>query len=87
MATLIGRILRKHMPFFASFATGLGRHIRHEFYEEMCAKSGVVRHKMYVYMYYTCTYYSKLEHSGIHVHVHVHACTEIEEMVNAMSNM
>ena len=29
MATLIGRILCKHMPYFASFATGLGRHIHH----------------------------------------------------------
>lgn len=46
-ATLIGRILCKHMPFFAMFATGLGHHIQHIFYENMCIKSEVVRY-MYV---------------------------------------
>ena len=39
---LIARVLRKHMPFFKKFGAGLEPHIRHEFYEEMSAKSEVV---------------------------------------------
>ena len=39
---LIARVLRKHMPFFKEFGVGLERHIRHEYYEEMSAKSEVV---------------------------------------------
>ena len=39
---LIARVLRKHMPFFKEFGAGLERHIRHEYYEEMSAKSEVV---------------------------------------------
>ena len=44
---LIARVLRKHMPFFKEFGVGLERHIRHEFYEEMSAKSEVVSVLMY----------------------------------------
>ena len=47
MVTLIGLVLCKYMPFFAKFSTGLGRHIRHEFYEDMCTKSNVVSTCMY----------------------------------------
>lgn len=42
MAILMGRILRKYMPFFTKFATGLGRHIFHEHYEDLSTKSHVV---------------------------------------------
>ena len=43
MAILMGRILRKNMPFFEKFATGLGRHIFHEHYDDLSTKSEVVR--------------------------------------------
>ena len=39
---LISRVLKKHMPFFKEFGSGLERHIRHEYYEEMSSKSNVV---------------------------------------------
>ena len=42
LAILLGRIFRKNMPFFETFATGLGRHIMHEHYEDMCSQSEVV---------------------------------------------
>lgn len=42
IAILMGRILRKHMPFFKKFGTGLGRHIFHEHYEDLSTKSNVV---------------------------------------------
>ena len=43
LAILMGRILHKNMPFFTKYATGLGRHIRHDFSEDMSAKSKVER--------------------------------------------
>ena len=39
---LIGRILVKYMPFFTHFASGVEKHIRHEYYKEMSQKSVVV---------------------------------------------
>ena len=42
VAILIGRILRKHMPFFKKFGTGLGRHIFHQHYDDLSSKSDVV---------------------------------------------
>lgn len=36
------RILKEYMPFFSSFGSGLERHIRHQYYEEMSQKSEVV---------------------------------------------
>lgn len=42
LTVLIGRTLRAHMPFFAKFADGLGRHIMHEYYDHMSTKSEVV---------------------------------------------
>lgn len=44
-AYLIARILKKHFPFFAEFAAGLQKHIKHEHYQEMSEKSNVVRNK------------------------------------------
>lgn len=41
---LFTRVLKKCMPWFAKFATGLDRHIKHEFYEQMSRKSEVVSH-------------------------------------------
>ena len=41
-AVLIGRIIKKYMPFFATFASGLEEHILHSHYHEMCMKSEVV---------------------------------------------
>ena len=41
-AILIARTLTKHMPFFKKFGSGLERHLVHERYEEMSAKSEVV---------------------------------------------
>lgn len=35
-------ILKEYMPFFLSFGSGLERHIRHKYYEEMSQKSVVV---------------------------------------------
>lgn len=40
---LVGRILKKRMPFFARFASDLEDHITHIHYKEMCKKSKVVR--------------------------------------------
>ena len=40
---LIGRTLRKNIPFFADFAVGIEKHIKHEFYDQMSRKSKVVR--------------------------------------------
>ena len=42
LSILIGRVLKKHMPFFKEFGNGLERHIRHEYSEEMGMKSNVV---------------------------------------------
>ena len=42
LAILMGRILRKDMPFFEKFETGFGRHIMHEHYDDMCTESEVV---------------------------------------------
>ena len=42
MAFMIGCILRKHIPFFMKFGTGLGRHIFHEHYDDLSAESKVV---------------------------------------------
>lgn len=39
---LFAWILKKYIPFFAKFGTGLERHIQHEFYHEMSQKSEVV---------------------------------------------
>ena len=43
LAILMGRILCKNIPFFTKYAIGLGRHIQHDFSEDMSAKSEVVR--------------------------------------------
>lgn len=51
---LIARVLRKHMPFLKKFGAGLERHIRHEFYEDMSAKSEVVSTDV---LHCTCTTY------------------------------
>ena len=42
LAVLVGCILRKHMPFFDKYASGLGRHIMHEYTDHMSTKSEVV---------------------------------------------
>lgn len=39
---MIARVLKKYMPYFKKFGSGLERHIRHEYYEEMSMKSKVV---------------------------------------------
>jgi L1 cell adhesion molecule like protein len=39
---LVARVLKQYMPFFEKFGSGLERHIRHKFYEEMGQKSEVV---------------------------------------------
>ena len=39
---LISRVLKKRLPFFKQFGSGLERHIRHKYYEEMAHKSEVV---------------------------------------------
>lgn len=41
-AILIGRVLKKHMPFFSCFGSGLEKHIKHEYYQQMSQKSEVV---------------------------------------------
>ena len=38
----IARVLKKFMPFFAKFGSGLERHIKHDFFKEMSQKSEVV---------------------------------------------
>lgn len=38
----VARILKEYMPFFSSFGSGLERHIRHQYYEEMSQKSEIV---------------------------------------------
>ena len=43
MAILMGRLIRKNMPFFEKFATGLGRQICHKHYNHLSTKSEVVR--------------------------------------------
>ncbi len=39
---LISRILKKNLPFFEKFATGVPKHIKHKFYKELSKKSEVV---------------------------------------------
>lgn len=39
---LVARVLKQSMPFFEKFGSGLERHIRHNYYEEMGQKSEVV---------------------------------------------
>ena len=41
-AILVGRLLKKHMPFFATYGSGLQSHIKHVYYKEMAQKSKVV---------------------------------------------
>ena len=41
-AILVGRVLKKRMPFFSTFASGLEEHITHVHYKEMSQKSEVV---------------------------------------------
>ena len=41
-AFIAARVLKKYMPFFKKFGSGLERHIHHEFYTEMSSKSEVV---------------------------------------------
>ena len=38
----VARVLIKFMPFFAKFCSGLERHIKHDFFEQMSQKSEVV---------------------------------------------
>lgn len=42
-AILFGRVLKKYMPYFAKFGSGLEEHIVHSNYKEMSSKSVVVR--------------------------------------------
>lgn len=39
---LMCQTLKKYMPFFGKFATGISRHIKHEYFAEMSQKSEVV---------------------------------------------
>lgn len=39
---LVARVLKKHMPFFKKFGSGLERHLKHKYYKEMSMKSEVV---------------------------------------------
>ena len=41
-AIMVCRVLKKHMPFFAKFGSGVERHIRHIYSDEMSRKSEVV---------------------------------------------
>ena len=41
-AVLVCRILKKHMPFFSTFGSGVERHIQHSYSREMAMKSEVV---------------------------------------------
>lgn len=43
LTILIGRVLKSHMPFFATFGAGLEKHIMHPYYRQMSQKSEVVR--------------------------------------------
>lgn len=52
------RTLKKYMPFFGKFATGISRHIKHEYFAEMSQKSEVVSlvyliKVIVLYVYYT----------------------------------
>lgn len=42
MSILIGRTLKRYMPFFITFGQGVERHILHQYSEEMSRKSSVV---------------------------------------------
>jgi len=44
-AHLIGQVLRKHIPFFDAFGSGLGKHIYHHHSDAMSAKSEVVKYR------------------------------------------
>ena len=46
----VARVLKEYMPFFSSFGSGLERHIRHQYYEEMSQKSEVVSCVCHVYI-------------------------------------
>ncbi len=45
LAILTGRVLKDHMPFFATFGAGLEKHIAHLYNREMSQKSEVVCRK------------------------------------------
>ena len=49
------RVLKEYMPFFSSFGSGLERHIRHCYYEEMLQKSEVVSTVATCLKIYTCS--------------------------------
>ncbi len=42
MSVLIARVLKKYMPFFKKYGSAVGRHIMHQYSEEMSKKSCVV---------------------------------------------
>ena len=42
LSILVARILKQYAPFFEKFGSGLERHIRHKFYEQMDQKSEIV---------------------------------------------
>ena len=42
MAIMVARILKKHMPFFAKYGSGIEKHISHAKYADMSQKSKVV---------------------------------------------
>ena len=52
----VARVLKEYMPSFSSFGSGLERHIRHRYYEEMSQKSEVVScvSKNIVYFMFGC---------------------------------
>ncbi len=43
IGVLIGRVIKRRMPFFATYAAGLEKHIEHPYSREMAHKSEVVR--------------------------------------------
>ena len=50
-AIMVCRVLKKHMPFFTKFGSGVERHIRHIYYAEMSTKSEVVSSTFHVYLH------------------------------------
>ena len=47
---MIGRVLKKNMPFFKRFGDGLEKHILHEFSDQMSTKSEVIRLTLYIHL-------------------------------------
>lgn len=80
----VARILKKHMPFFAKFGTGLERHIKHTYYNEMSHKSEVVCVNVSI-EFFVCFMY--IQNFQVPLGVILKSETSTEDMVSILEDL